>query len=494
MFGRFFVILSSALCLLPFSAQAKVLEIRMTADGFAPATLEIDAGDSVKFLGDDDAPHWPASDAHPTHTVYPGSDIRSCGTEGFVGFDACMGIERGGVYRYTFSESGEWRFHDHLQPQFKGVITVAPSAAEEQSQYVRPATLSFGGKIRAALLHQWYAVFPQSAERKLHDLNMVSIARHDGDLEYWVRVFGFAATLAELEHDSSDPSMHPESAEARTLVGECHMEAHFLGRIAYRLNGIDSLRDLLNHTECQLGFYHGVIEISLGDVGDDETVRSFAATCVGKDVDPVRRVFCDHVIGHGLMVYHNYDLPGALNKCIELVPEERDRTLCYHGVFMENIFVTAGLGVDGHETAWIDPVRPDFPCTSDALPKTTGVAEMCYFNQSLVWGSLDDFDVTKGINGCERAPKSVRTACFLGIGFNMAIPMQSLTDDEIATRCVVVPQADRRDCLVGAIFMRTTLWRNFDGFRNVPLCAALGYGNLDDCDSAVREELSWLLD
>ena len=69
--------------------------------------------------------HWPASALHPTHTVYPGSDIQKCGTsEGDKIFDSCTGLNKGESFSFTFNEKGDWRYHDHLNPNLNGVITV----------------------------------------------------------------------------------------------------------------------------------------------------------------------------------------------------------------------------------------------------------------------------------------------------------------------------------------------------------------------------------
>src|SRR3989304_4060025 len=52
--------------------------IEMTSSGFNPGTLTISVGETVTFVNKGDAKHWPASDIHPTHTVYPESDIKKC--------------------------------------------------------------------------------------------------------------------------------------------------------------------------------------------------------------------------------------------------------------------------------------------------------------------------------------------------------------------------------------------------------------------------------
>ncbi|MEN9625727.1 MAG: hypothetical protein RL557_55 [archaeon] len=99
--------------------------IAITSSGFSPATITISPGVSVTFVNEDDNPHRPASGAHPTHRKYPGSDIANCGTDKEKGtFDACKNLLKGESYSFTFTERGEWSYHDHLNPGSGGVVIV----------------------------------------------------------------------------------------------------------------------------------------------------------------------------------------------------------------------------------------------------------------------------------------------------------------------------------------------------------------------------------
>ena len=99
--------------------------IKITSSGFSPSSLEIKAGEIVNFVNKDSRAHWPASAVHPTHTVYPGSDIRKCGTaEQARIFDACKGLAQDEEWSFTFNEKGSWTYHDHLNPGLRGMIVV----------------------------------------------------------------------------------------------------------------------------------------------------------------------------------------------------------------------------------------------------------------------------------------------------------------------------------------------------------------------------------
>jgi len=99
--------------------------IEISASGFSPGTLEIKQGETVKFVNKDSNEHWPASAIHPTHTVYPNSDIRKCRTDEEKDiFDSCHGLKQGEEYSFKFDMKGSWKYHDHLVAGLRGTIVV----------------------------------------------------------------------------------------------------------------------------------------------------------------------------------------------------------------------------------------------------------------------------------------------------------------------------------------------------------------------------------
>jgi plastocyanin len=102
-------------------------KVEITANGFSPSAIKVKIGDTVTWTNKDSAPHWPATAAHPTHTVYPGSGIEKCGTPAQSGiFDACKGLAQGESYSFKFDQKGDWKYHDHLKAvaPFFGSVTV----------------------------------------------------------------------------------------------------------------------------------------------------------------------------------------------------------------------------------------------------------------------------------------------------------------------------------------------------------------------------------
>ena len=82
-----------------------------TDNGYEPREVTIKKGDIVLWVNESSEFHWPASDLHPTHGVYPE-------------FDPRKPIAPGDEWKFQFNEVGEWKFHDHIRANQTGVVTV----------------------------------------------------------------------------------------------------------------------------------------------------------------------------------------------------------------------------------------------------------------------------------------------------------------------------------------------------------------------------------
>lgn len=101
--------------------------IRYTDGKYVPDVVHVSVGQEVVWVNEDeDQLFWPASNLHPTHAAYPGSDIEKCGTSGQKGiFDACKELPYGTQYSFVFTEVGQWRYHDHVNPRAVGTVIVS---------------------------------------------------------------------------------------------------------------------------------------------------------------------------------------------------------------------------------------------------------------------------------------------------------------------------------------------------------------------------------
>ena len=97
----------------------------LTDDGFSPARVTVNAGDTVTFVNQSSFGMWIGSDDHATHAAYSGTDRSAhCPDTDGTAFDQCT---VGGQYSFTFAQPGTWGFHDHVAAQFTGTVTVTPS-------------------------------------------------------------------------------------------------------------------------------------------------------------------------------------------------------------------------------------------------------------------------------------------------------------------------------------------------------------------------------
>lgn len=103
----------------------QTITVTYTDNGFAPSAVTVNQGDTVIFENKSSSPFWPASNAHPTHTVYDGTSLQQhCANPTSDTFDACRGIPPGGSWPFTFNKTGAWGYHDHLNPGQTGTVTV----------------------------------------------------------------------------------------------------------------------------------------------------------------------------------------------------------------------------------------------------------------------------------------------------------------------------------------------------------------------------------
>lgn len=85
--------------------------VTYTNSGFSPTSLTIKQGDTVKFVNQSDRDFSPASNDHPSHTIY-------------AGFDAREDLGPGESYSFTFDRVGNWGYHNHELEGHTGTIVV----------------------------------------------------------------------------------------------------------------------------------------------------------------------------------------------------------------------------------------------------------------------------------------------------------------------------------------------------------------------------------
>ncbi|MFT7507310.1 MAG: hypothetical protein ACI92I_000453 [Acidimicrobiales bacterium] len=91
--------------------NTEVVTVVLTEEGYVPNELTIPLGTVVEFSTTIDRPHWPASNLHPSHGIYPE-------------FDPMKPVASQNTWQFTFDKSGDWKFHDHIRSYYTGIIHV----------------------------------------------------------------------------------------------------------------------------------------------------------------------------------------------------------------------------------------------------------------------------------------------------------------------------------------------------------------------------------
>ena len=93
------------------TASNRVAKVQITADGFVPAAIQINAGDSVQWVNTDTSAHQVATDPYPTE-------------DGLPGFVSKTPQLKGQSYQYNFKNTGTYTYHDHLKSSLQGSVIV----------------------------------------------------------------------------------------------------------------------------------------------------------------------------------------------------------------------------------------------------------------------------------------------------------------------------------------------------------------------------------
>lgn len=96
--------------------------ITYTNSGFTPSTITVKKGTEVTFVNTGTKSMWVASDEHPSHIEYAGTERRAhCPDTAGVAFDQCA---TGNSYAFTFNKVGTWDYHNHASAGDEGKVIV----------------------------------------------------------------------------------------------------------------------------------------------------------------------------------------------------------------------------------------------------------------------------------------------------------------------------------------------------------------------------------
>jgi hypothetical protein len=279
-------------------------------------------------------------------------------------------------------------------------------------------------------------------------------------------------TLDRIVH--ADPSL--------VLLG--HPLAHALG-YAVRSTPRTATRLL---SECddryQSGCYHGILQRYFdARMGLPLAQAVLLAPCDGlRGTREQFRIFdCLHGTGHGLMMYHAYDVNASLTDCDRL-RADWDQRSCYSGVFMEHnmgarmqVFGDGKFGMHRHSMPAANVVLfkagdLQYPC--DATPQR--YRRECYELQADLILPAVKQDYAKASAVCDQAGDQALVAeCYVGLGRN-ASGAAAFQYAGIRKRCDKASPYGRSYCYQGAV--RHLAYAPSELPRGVAFCKSLGEG------------------
>jgi hypothetical protein len=307
-----------------------------------------------------------------------------------------------------------------------------------------------------------------------------------------------------------------------------HVYAHAIGIASYR-SAAEAGQTFAQCTPIyQSGCYHGVIQAYFTDLQQSSTIAGIGADevnalCRDYREDGADRWLlfqCAHGMGHGLVMFHGYDLPRALQGCDHLT-SIWEQEGCYAGAFMENIVnATAphhAAGSAGHHaraaapshehgdahahdgdadaatakaaSPWkaLDEQDPHYPCSV----LDTRYQSACYSMQTSVVLLRNNGDIAGTATFCESAPARMRNTCFQSLGRDVSA--RTLQDHAQSVRmCALVREPYQPWCHTGVVKNFVDLTADAaDGFaycRSIPDAASKAR-----CYQAVGEQV-WVLE
>jgi mono/diheme cytochrome c family protein len=303
---------------------------------------------------------------------------------------------------------------------------------------------SFSGKLSSDEIHAVAAFVSESAAGSAQaaadfqpdDTKLSSCAGEFACLE---QAFG------NLAYDSGPraalATFDQRLARDKQVEADCHRIAHTIGAASLtHFKGSVGKAFAAGSASCWSGYYHGVLERAFRGVPESQVSAVARKLCADPEIRRTTFVAyqCVHGLGHGLMIYTDYDLPRSLKICDGL-DGSWDQVSCTGGVFMENISSSYGV-----KSRWLKDDDLIYPCNVVAERHKV----YCYLMVTSRILPVVGYDFRRTAAFCRRSePKWVGT-CYESLGRD-ASGQTRQNPAKIASICALA-RSGEGDCLYGA--------------------------------------------
>lgn len=449
----FFTFILSSLKIIEVHAESKHI-IHMQDNGFNPQQVEIQKGETVVFENEDKEDHWPASNTHPTHQLYPE-------------FDPKKPINPGKSWEFKFDKPGSWGFHDHLNPNNKGTMLVGSDKTLQESTRKGP---SFLDKTKT-----WFISLLSSIKDNISQLKTKSLAKDvnktlsEDQINDLYKNLKFNCQPADSNCignvlrkviNTSGPQAATTILEKLLRDGKVsrtydeHQYSHVIGRQTAQVFGLNAKSFLL----CPMsafngGCQHGFFEYALGKVNSAKEAAQSICESLGNDFSSKDKFYCYHGVGHGVMMAQAYDLKASLGVCDSL-DTPAGQGGCWQGVFMENVnSILKGQAREGV----FQKDDPLAPCNTQEKK----YQHECFINHSGYLMMLTGGLITKAAQFCLNAEVENSSTCTQSLGLLTTNPSWQNSilrshdgDNEVGKAlelCNQFPENLQNDCFIGAM-------------------------------------------
>jgi len=431
-------------------AEDNFVEVLIDDGGFTPKVITISKGTKVTWRNTGNNFHWPASDFHPLHTLYPTEEKGCLGSN----FDACEGLAAGKTYSFTFDQIGSWTAHDHLYPGLTMQINVIKAESRIKSILSKITSYIIGSDKET-----------QNTVENIPPSEFLQLPVPDQR--------NYMEKLSAENSEAAWKYLKDTFIVDNQVIGNAHELGHIVG------NAINDEYGISGILRCDPAFgfacFHGVTEKLLSESGRS-SIKEIESKCVETFPDRRRQEIpsCIHGIGHGLLTLNNLNINNALSDCDQLL--EHNRLYCYDGVFMENLISSPAID--------IDPDNPWDFCTNFDEKYHASCAN--YHAAQLL--SNFNFDVAELSEVCEASSSStLKFHCIRSLGLRVGQISQG-NPTQIQNLCLSIKNTEsRNNCLIYAAV--ETIFQEFTGWQSTyrSICNSLQGDAADSCNTQTKQ-------
>ncbi len=427
--------------------------VHVTGDGFEPRSVEVGAGEAVVFENVDDEGHWPASDDHPTHEIYPA-------------FDPKKPIQPGTSWSALLDRPGTWKYHDHMNPTLTGEIVVK-EAEPPGSGIFSSIGAFFAGAYEATVA----ALLGTEGDSDSGGASGGD-AEEPRDARYEKKEDELVALMKEENPRVALDRLRTEIEKDDALSRSCHSLVHEIGREAYEEYGDVGEAMKYRDEVCNSGYLHGIIETRFSE--SEDVFSEMQTMCDGYRDGGFLNWQCNHGLGHGVMFYTANDLPRSLEMCDRL-GDSFASSNCANGVFMENFNADQKL----HLSKFLKEEDPFYPCMKQAERHKPD----CYAYAPTYFLSLHQDDYAGALKWCRDAEAGFEVVCAYGVG--MQTIKENMNDPKfVESTCTSGEPEQTAPCIQGMTGLFVNHYGSLEPGRR--LCARLEPSNRLACYDSVE--------